>query len=114
LREGELSFMNMKQLMSLRRSIRATVVSSLFLTTSFTSVSCNQSGQPSGEGEKRETPSLSSGAPSGAPLANPTALDPNLFVNLVKRAVPSVVNISTASLVKSPYAQGAPDDLFRR
>ena len=39
---------------------------------------------------------------------------PNIFVDLAKKVVPSVVNISTLSTVKSPYVQGAPDDLFRR
>ncbi|HUP58195.1 MAG TPA: trypsin-like peptidase domain-containing protein, partial [Bdellovibrionota bacterium] len=36
------------------------------------------------------------------------------FVALSKKIVPSVVNISTLSTVKSPYGQGGPDDLFRR
>jgi serine protease Do len=40
--------------------------------------------------------------------------DPNVFVILSKKAVPSVVNISTTILVKSPYIQGSPDDLFRK
>ncbi len=40
--------------------------------------------------------------------------DPNIFVPLAKKIVPSVVNISTISTVKTPYLQGAPDDLFRR
>jgi serine protease Do len=37
----------------------------------------------------------------------------NIFVNLSKKIVPSVVNISTFSTVKSPLRQGSPDDLFR-
>jgi serine protease Do len=43
-----------------------------------------------------------------------TAVDSNIFVNLSKKIVPSVVNISTLSTVKSPYGAGGPDDLFRR
>lgn len=39
---------------------------------------------------------------------------PNVFVELSKKVVPSVVNISTLSTVKSPYVMGSPDDLFRR
>ncbi len=46
--------------------------------------------------------------------AVPLPSDPKLFVNLAKKSVPSVVNISTLSTVKSPYIQGGPDDLFRR
>lgn len=41
-------------------------------------------------------------------------VDANIFVNLSKKIVPSVVNISTISTVKSPFGQGTPDDLFRR
>lgn len=49
----------------------------------------------------------------GAPgISGP--VDANIFVNLSKKIVPSVVNISTVSTVKSPFAQGSPDDLFRR
>ncbi|MEK6579837.1 MAG: Do family serine endopeptidase [Bdellovibrionota bacterium] len=50
------------------------------------------------------------------PLAqsNPGPVDSNIFVNLSKKLVPSVVNISTLSTIKSPYMKGAPDDLFRR
>jgi serine protease Do len=40
--------------------------------------------------------------------------DPNIFVSLAKKVVPSVVNISTSKSVKSPFIQGAPDDLFRK
>lgn len=38
----------------------------------------------------------------------------NIFVNLAKKAIPAVVNISTSKLIRSPFVQGAPDDLFRR
>ena len=38
----------------------------------------------------------------------------NIYVNLAKKVVPSVVNISTLSTVKSPYVQGGDGDLFRR
>lgn len=41
-------------------------------------------------------------------------IEPNIFVKLAKRAVPSVVNISTLSTVKSPQGYGTPDDMFRR
>ena len=42
-------------------------------------------------------------------------LDANIFVNLAKKIVPSVVNISTLSkIVKSPYDRGGDDDLFRK
>ncbi len=42
--------------------------------------------------------------------------DPNVFVGLSKKIVPSVVNISTYSTIKVPRGggQGTPDDLFRR
>lgn len=40
--------------------------------------------------------------------------DVNIFVNLAKKIVPSVVNISTLSTVKTPFGMGGPDDLFRR
>ena len=38
----------------------------------------------------------------------------NIFVNLAKKVVPSVVNISTTTTLKSPFVQGSPDDLFRK
>ncbi len=52
--------------------------------------------------------------PTGKPT--PAApIDSNIFVNLARGAVPAVVNISTSKLVRNhPYAQGAPDDMFRR
>lgn len=40
--------------------------------------------------------------------------DSNIFVKLAKKIVPSVVNISTLSTVKAPYAHGTPDDMFRK
>ncbi|MCM2323744.1 MAG: trypsin-like peptidase domain-containing protein [Oligoflexia bacterium] len=56
-----------------------------------------------------------------APAATPTEApgiapgnDPNLFVSLAKKVVPSVVNISTLSRVKSPFPPGSPEELFRR
>src|SRR4051812_14913594 len=49
---------------------------------------------------------------SGASAAQGS--DPNLFVGLAKKLVPSVVNIQTTMTMKTPYAQGAPDDLFRK
>jgi serine protease Do len=44
----------------------------------------------------------------------PLPVDANIFVNLAKKVVPSVVNISTSKTFKSPLGQGAPDDLYRR
>jgi serine protease Do len=41
-------------------------------------------------------------------------MDHNIFVNLAKQVVPSVVNISTLSTVKTPQGYGTPDDMFRR
>ncbi len=42
-------------------------------------------------------------------------IDANIFVNLSKKAVPSVVNISTLTTVKNnPYMQGSPEDMFRK
>lgn len=41
-------------------------------------------------------------------------VDANIFVNLSKKLVPSVVNISTLSTVKGQSGAGAPEDLFRR
>lgn len=48
-------------------------------------------------------------ARGGAP-----GVDPNVFVNLAKKIVPSVVNIQTLSVVRSPFNRGGNDDLFRR
>src|SRR5690348_15664480 len=45
---------------------------------------------------------------------NSVEVNPNLFVDLAKKAMPSVVNISTLSTVQIPYGYGSPDDLFRR
>jgi serine protease Do len=43
------------------------------------------------------------------------AVDANIFVNLSKKIVPSVVNISTTMTVKQREGgQGSPDDLFRK
>lgn len=39
---------------------------------------------------------------------------PHIFVGLAKKAVPSVVNISTLAVVKNPYGAMRPDDLFRK
>jgi len=41
-------------------------------------------------------------------------VDANIFVNLAKKVVPSVVNISTMTTVKTPFHRGGPDDMFRR
>jgi serine protease Do len=48
------------------------------------------------------------GSSGGAPS------DSNIFVSLSKKIVPSVVNISSMSTVKSPYTQGNPNDSFRK
>lgn len=46
--------------------------------------------------------------------AEAVVVDANIFVNLSKKIVPSVVNISTLSTVKSPFRSGSPDEMFRR
>ncbi len=40
--------------------------------------------------------------------------DPNIFVELSKKVVPSVVNIQTVSKGRRSFSRGAPDDLFRK
>ncbi len=40
--------------------------------------------------------------------------DPNIFVNLAKKVVPSVVNISTLTTIKTPSLHGGPDEFFRK
>lgn len=64
------------------------------------------------------SPVATSSAPGGNAAATASAPvlsgDPNVFVNLAKKVVPSVVNISTLSTMKTPNFQGGPDDLFRR
>ncbi len=49
----------------------------------------------------------------GAPAMS-GAVDANVYVNLSKKLLPSVVNISTVSTVKSPFVQGSPDDILRK
>lgn len=46
--------------------------------------------------------------------ADSVAFGPKTFIELSKKTVPSVVNISTVSTVKSPYARGGSDDLFKK
>lgn len=46
--------------------------------------------------------------------ADQASVGPKTFIELAKKTLPSVVNISTVSTVKSPYARGGDDDLFRR
>ncbi len=41
-------------------------------------------------------------------------LDPNIFVKLAKKVVPSVVNIQTVSKGRRGYGRGAPDEMFRK
>jgi serine protease Do len=43
-----------------------------------------------------------------------STVDANIFVNLAKKIVPSVVNISSFTTVRSPYAPGSPDDILRK
>jgi len=49
-----------------------------------------------------------------APGAPGLPADGNLFVDLAKRVVPSVVNISTVTRAKGPRRRGVPDDMFRK
>ncbi len=47
--------------------------------------------------------------------ASPVPFEPNIFVELAKKAVPSVVNISTLTNIKGGRApRGTPEDLFRK
>jgi serine protease Do len=54
------------------------------------------------------------GAPALGATSSSGPVDANIFVNLAKKVVPSVVNIQTTMTVKSQYGRGAPDDLFRK
>jgi serine protease Do len=47
-------------------------------------------------------------------FASSQPLDSTVFVNLAKKVVPSVVNISTLTVVKSPLMQGGQEDVFKR
>lgn len=51
---------------------------------------------------------------SFASVAAGGVLDSNVFVNLSKKMVPSVVNISTVNTVKGPLFQGNSDDVLRK
>jgi len=60
-------------------------------------------------------------AVTALPITHPASAEPQAapaessgFVKLAKRVVPSVVNISTLSTVKSPLYRGGQDDLFRK
>jgi serine protease Do len=57
---------------------------------------------------------LPSPAPFAAPLAPPIPADANVFVNLAKKIIPSVVNISSLTNIKSPFSQGPSDDVLRK
>lgn len=48
-----------------------------------------------------------------APLLQGPYGDPNIYVNLAKQIVPSVVNISTLTRVEAPSFRGGPDEMFR-
>ena len=53
--------------------------------------------------------------PRAAAAEAPTVMPANIFVDLSKKIVPSVVNISTLTTIKAPYGLGAtPDDMFRK
>lgn len=59
-------------------------------------------------------PAGSSPSLSEAVAAPPITSDTNVFVRLSKKMVPSVVNISTFTTVKSPLLQGDQNDAMRR
>jgi serine protease Do len=60
-------------------------------------------------------PGTAAAAPTPTPTGtNTTLVDANIFVNLAKKMVPSVVNISSITTAKSPYMQGGTDDVFRK
>ncbi|MCM2322299.1 MAG: S1C family serine protease, partial [Oligoflexia bacterium] len=82
------------------------------LITAFVIVAAGAAGAYWATPHSAERPSAS--AALGAPPAQLPPGDPNIFVALSKKIVPSVVNISTLSTVKSPYHRGGPDDQFRR
>lgn len=48
------------------------------------------------------------------PIASVTPDALSIFAQVAKMTVPSVVNISTTTTVRSPFIQGAPDDIFRK
>jgi len=59
----------------------------------------------------------SEGRPPGTVFGAATqgsSAEANIFVGLAKKAVPSVVNISTMATVKSSYNRNGPEDTFRR
>ena len=64
-------------------------------------------GSPPTPAQPPASGTVSNGMPNGF-------IDANIFVNLSKKMVPSVVNISTISTVKSPFTQGSPDDVLRK
>ena len=51
---------------------------------------------------------------SGLLMGTASDLESNIFVKPSKNVVPSVVNISTLTTVKSPLGNGGQDDLFRK
>ncbi len=59
-------------------------------------------------------PSVQAGPnPPVASAPTPIQNDPNIFVELARKTVPSVVNISTLSTPKGPRGGPRPEDLFR-
>ena len=57
---------------------------------------------------------LSHATSTGPVSSGESPANPNIFVNLSKRVVPSVVNISTMSTVAPRGEKGSQEDLFRR
>lgn len=56
-----------------------------------------------------------SGTPSSSGTNAPLAMEnPNIYVSLAKKLIPSVVNISTVTNLRPSPGQSLPDDLFRR
>ncbi|MEO7164268.1 MAG: trypsin-like peptidase domain-containing protein [Bdellovibrionia bacterium] len=55
--------------------------------------------------------------PAVSPTSSPAAAfpaDANVYVNLAKKIIPSVVNISSITNLKSPFSQGPSDDVLRK
>jgi serine protease Do len=59
-------------------------------------------------------PQSSAQQPGQQPGEAALPINPNIFVQLSKKVVPSVVNISSSKTVRSSMGQGSPDDLYRK
>jgi len=59
---------------------------------------------------------LVSAVPSASSVSSllPLPAEANVFVNLAKKIIPSVVNIRSITNLKSPYSQGPSDDVLRK